>query len=275
MTLETVLKDDKPAAAIKSVHVTLDILEAISQEKDGVGVSELADRLGSTKATMFRHLRTLLDRGYLTQDLASSRYRLGVRVHLLGRAAAQRVDLLTQSHQAIAELRAETGESVTISAVGTRGVIVLETVFGTSVFEIGVRPGTEMQFHSSAQGKVALAFSRQPLMQWVRNRELERFTEHTVCDYGKLEAEIQEVRAQGWAMAPQEMILGLNAIAVPIFDESEDCVGTLGLVGLVQFIGRQPSPRYLLALKRAGEQISANLGYKRPGPRGARKRSDT
>ncbi|WP_128355638.1 IclR family transcriptional regulator [Pollutimonas thiosulfatoxidans] len=258
------MKDDKPASAIKSVHVTLDILEAISQTKDGIGVSELADKLGSTKATIFRHLRTLLDRGYLSQDFASSRYRLGVRVHLLGRAAAQRVDLLTQSQQAIAELREETGESVTISAVGTRGVIVLETVFGTSVFEIGVRPGTEMQFHSSAQGKVALAFSRQPLMQWVRGRDLERFTEHTMCDHDKLEAEIEEVRELGWATAPQEMILGLNAIAVPIFDESGDCIGTLGLVGFVQFIGRQPPPGHLLALKRAGERISANLGYRRP-----------
>lgn len=54
--------------------------------------------------------------------------------------------------------------------------------------ESGVRPGTEMQFHSSAQGKAARAFSRQRLMKWVRGRDLERFTEHTVCDYDKLEA---------------------------------------------------------------------------------------
>ncbi len=257
--------NDKPGSAIKSVHVTLDILEAIAQAKDGMGVSELATRLSSTKATIFRHLRTLFERGYLSQDAASSRYRLGVRTHLLGRAAAQRVDLLTQSQQAVAELREETGESVTISAVGMRGVIVLDTVYGTSMFEIGVRPGTEMQFHSSAQGKIALAFSRQPLMDLVRGKELERFTEFTVRDIDTLEKEVEQIKKQGWATAPQEMILGLNAIAVPIFDETGDCVGTLGLVGFAQFIGKEPPARHLLALKRAGERISANLGYRPSG----------
>ena len=255
--------NEKPSTSIKSVHLTLDILETIAQLKEGIGVSELANRLGTTKATIFRHLRTLYERGYLSQDAASSRYKLGVRTHLLGRAAAQRVDLLTQSKEAIAELREETGESVTVSAVGTRGVIVLETVFGTSVFEIGVRPGTEMQFHSSAQGKVALAFSRQPLMKIVRNRVLERFTEFTVCDADVLEKEVEEVKLRGWATAPQEMIIGLNALAAPIFDETGDCVGTLGLVGFVQFIGREPSAKHLLALHRATDKISANLGYRR------------
>ena len=254
--------EEKPGGLIKSVHVALDVLEAIAQAQDGLGVSELAARLASTKATVYRHLRTLLERGYVVQD-ASSRYRLGIQAHLLGQAASYRVDLIAQSRQAIAALREETGETITISAVGARSVVVLETTFGNSRFEIGVRPGTEMQLHSSAQGKIALAFSRQPLMQWLRQRKLERLTEYTICDFDRLAAEVEEARRVGWASAPQEMVLGLNAIAVPIFDNTGDCVGTLGMIGLAQFFGREPSISHLQALKRAAERISANLGYRR------------
>ena len=77
------MADDKPDGGVRSVQATLDVLETLAQADDEMGVTEIAKRLGLTKATVFRHLTTLVERGYLAQNGATSRYHLGPRLYLL------------------------------------------------------------------------------------------------------------------------------------------------------------------------------------------------
>jgi DNA-binding IclR family transcriptional regulator len=59
-------------------------------------------------------------------------------------------------------------------------------------------------------------------------------------------------------------MLGLNAVAAPIFDGSDACVGALAMVGSIQFLPERPKPPEVTALKNAARQISRKLGYGRP-----------
>src|ERR1041385_5286450 len=163
---------------VKSVGITLDVLEAVAFANGDQGVTELAQQLGMTKATIFRHLQTLLDRGYIAKTARTSRYRLGIKSHLLGRMALANIDLLTASEHVMRELRDESGETVVLSAVEAKSVRVVTTVKGQSPFEIGVRSGSELAFHASAQGKVALAFSPE-LATRMQRRTLTAFTDRT------------------------------------------------------------------------------------------------
>src|SRR6476620_6741337 len=80
------------------------------------------------------------------------------------------------------ELRDRLGHSVVLSATTPRGALVMLTVAGTSPIEIGVRPGSELSFHASAQGKVLLAFAPRPMQQRVLGRSLQAFTARTIVD---------------------------------------------------------------------------------------------
>jgi IclR family transcriptional regulator, KDG regulon repressor len=262
------MREGRSEGGVRAVQLALDVLEGVAAVKDEIGVSELALRLNATKGTIFRHLQTLVDRGYLSQNAATSRYRLGVRSHLLGQIATGRIDLLTAAEEAIRSLRDTIGQTVVLSSVGPRGMVVLQTALGRSPLEIGVRPGSELQFHASAQGKVALAFSRKPLAARLRGRSLGRFSEHTISDLAALGAEIARVAKRGWATAPEEVLLGINALAAPIFDQTGDCVAALALVGSIQFIGRTPDRKQIDALLKAASQTSWNLGHgSHPTPR--------
>lgn len=254
------MTEGRSESGVQSVQLALDVLEAVAAAADDIGVSELAVRLEATKGTIFRHLQTLVERGYLTQSAVTARYRLGVRAHLLGQIASGRIDLLAASEAPVKALREAVGQTVVLSTVGARSVVVLSTVLGKSTLEIGVRPGSELQFHASAQGKAALAFSKRPLAAQLGRRPLERFTDHTVTDMAALEAELTVIRERGWAVAPEEVLLGINALAAPIFDETGDCAGVLALVGSIQFIGREPAPAQVEALRRAAGEISRALG---------------
>jgi DNA-binding IclR family transcriptional regulator len=253
---------ERDRGGIQAVHLTFDILEELMAAQQELGVSEMTQRLGSSKGTVFRHLQTLVERGYLSQNPNTSRYRLGTRAHLLGEAARGSMDLLALGAEALGRLQAATRQTAVLSRVIGRTVTVLNTVTGPSALEIGVKPGSDLPLHASAQGKVALAFSRRGLLTALKRQPLTKMTDRTVTDIAELEREVVAVRAAGWASAYEEMMLGINGVAVPVFDETGDCVASLAIVGSIQFLPQQPDKAMLDALLESGGRMSAALGYR-------------
>lgn len=257
------MADDKLDGGVRSVQATLDILETLAQAEGEMGVTEIANRLGLTKATVFRHLATLVERGYLAQNSATSRYHLGSRLYLLGRLAPARLDLVSAAEEAMKMLRDEVGQTVVLSAASPKGALVLSTLTGKQPIEIGVRPGSELALHGAAQGKIVLAFGRPIIMERLASTRLQTLTEHTITSLPVLKREIGAVRSRGWATAPNEVLLGINALAAPILGPAGDLAGVLAIVGSVQFLGPKPTLAQLAALQRATRRIAQNLA---PGP---------
>jgi DNA-binding IclR family transcriptional regulator len=259
---------DRAGAGVRSVQLALDVLEAIAFSGDELGVTQLADRLGVTKGSVHRHLHTLVERGYLTQNAATARYAIGPKSRLLARFAPD-ADLIQVAEGTMRELRDRLGHTVVLSAMTPRGALVLTTLASTSPIEIGVRPGSELPFHASAQGKVLLAFAPRPVQERILARPLERFTDRTIVERERIEAELVRIARHGYASAPEEVLLGINVMAAPIFDERDNCIGALAIVGSIQYLPETPDPDTVEALKDYGKQISRRFGHGRgPGDAG-------
>jgi DNA-binding IclR family transcriptional regulator len=256
------MDEEKTKSGVKSVQMTFDILEGVVGAPDEIGVSELAAQLKTTKATVFRHLQTLLELGYLAQNPATSRYRPGMKAYLLSRAAASRIDLLGAAETSMRELREELGMSVVLSGLSARELTVLATVVGKAALEIGVRPGTSLALHANAQGYVALAFGHAELRAQLKKQELTAFTPHTVTAQTELDAIVRKTRERGYAVAFEVETLGISAVAAPILDSTACAVGTLALVGSIQYIPKAPPAAIVDPLVRTALRISWNLGYK-------------
>lgn len=256
------MEEEKTKSGVKSVQMTFDILEGVVGAPDEIGVSELAVQLKTTKATVFRHLQTLLELGYLAQNPVTSRYRPGVKAYLLSRSAASRIDLLGAAEASMRDLREELGMSVVLSGLSARELTVLATVVGKAALEIGVRPGTSLALHANAQGYVALAFGHAELRAQLKKQELQAFTPHTVTAQSELDAIVRKTRERGYAVAFEVETLGISAVAAPILDSTGCAVGTLALVGSIQYIPKAPSAAIVDPLVRTALRISWNLGYK-------------
>jgi IclR family KDG regulon transcriptional repressor len=253
---------DRPGAGVRSVLLALDVLEAVAFSGEELGVTQVAERLSVTKGSVHRHLLTLVERGYLVQNPFTTKYALGPKSRLLARLAPD-PDLFKLAEGPMRELRDRLGHSVVLSASAPRGALVVNTVPGTSAIEIGVRPGSELSFHATAQGKVLLAFAPRPQQQRVLSRPLQSFTTRTILDPKLLEEELMSAVRLGFAAAPEEAMLGINALAAPIFDDRDSCVGALALVGSIQYLPAEPDPKTISALKAGADQISRKLGHGR------------
>jgi IclR family transcriptional regulator, KDG regulon repressor len=254
--------EKKAGSSVKSLLVALDILEAISDAREEVGISELASRLGIGKGSVFRYVKTLTERGYLNQNVATLRYGLGTRLHIMGELASSRIDLVAVADPVMRQLRDQLSLTVNLGGLGNNCIVVLKSLVGTLVMEIGVRVGAELPLNATSQGRVILAFGKNTLVPNLRRQKLRTFTEYTTSDYGKLEEQVALARKRGWAAAPQETVVGINAVSVPIFAADGDCRAAITLVGSLQYLPEVPKIAQLETLSAAGERISAALGYR-------------
>lgn len=246
---------------IQSVVLALRVLEHLAQSHDSVGVTALAATLGSTKSRIYRHLQTLVQQGYIVQSERSERYKVGSRLITLGQQVSQNNDLVSAAMQPMRALREVLGHSCILSQQEPDGVRIISTLPGKSAIEIGVRSGSLLGFHDSAQGKVMLAHMSAERLNEILSKPLVQSAEATITDVAVLRRHLDEVRQRGWTTAANESASGLNALAFPIFNETGAMFGTLAIVDLVHFLEANPTPEQITQVANTARQISHAIGY--------------
>lgn len=242
--------------------ISLRILETLAESGEEKGVTELARELNSTKARIFRHLQTLRELGYVAQNERTGKNGVGSRLYLLGQFAQESFDLVRAVRPAMSKLRDDTGQTAVFSMNLNREVVVLAIARGTNPVEIGLRLGSSFAPHATAQGKVALAFDKAFHERVTNEPDFQPATRFTITDPAELETAIQAVRDAGWAAAAEETIIGINALAAPVFGHKGRLVGALAIVGSVQFIEHQPSAQQVDQTRACARMASQALGYR-------------
>src|SRR5256886_8735331 len=155
-----------PSIGTETVDLSLRLLEFLARSTEPVGVSELARQFQASKATIYRHLRTLAHHGFVRQEATTLRYAAGIKLFILGERLRERFDVLAIARDDLARLRDETGQPATLSALVEHQVVVLEVLQGHAIVNFGTQPGTVLDLHASAHGNVALAFGPERLMEY-------------------------------------------------------------------------------------------------------------
>lgn len=248
--------------AIQSVLLALRILENLCESGGEKGVSQLARELESSKARIFRHLQTLCARGYVLQDEASQKYRIGLRVFLLGRQAGEGIDLVAAVRPALERLRDKTGQTAVLATVLDDQVVILDFRLGTNPIQVGLRPGTRFALHAAALGHVALAFSPPALLERTLAKPLPKMASATPTEPAALRHLAAQVRRQGWASAPDAAIDGINALAAPVRAADGSLAGMIAIFGPLFYVPAQPSPAQLEELLHGAQAASRQLGWR-------------
>ena len=249
-------------SGLASVDLVLNLIELLAGSARSRAMSDIARDMGISKARIHRHLRALMQHGYVLQDPETERYEIGIKLLALGEAVRDRFDVVSATRPEMGRLRDETGQTVTVSTLVEGRVVVLELLPGKTLVEFGVRPGSTLDFHASAHGLVALAYGPPQLLDTVLSKPLKAWTQATVTDPAKLKAEVETVRQRRWATAADRLLLGVNALASPIFDFRNEWRGSIAIVGATQFIDAQPAARQLAQVVGAASEASRRLGWK-------------
>jgi DNA-binding IclR family transcriptional regulator len=253
MTRQSERSGGRPVA---SVARALALLEELGSSPDGLGVNELARRIGVNASTASRLLHTLEAGRFVERAAGGGPYRLGLRLVALADGVLARLDVRELARPRLRSLVDATGETATLSVPGAAEAVTVDFVAAESSVVSVARLGRPSVGHATAAGKVVLAFGAgvgpPPA--------LTRFTERTIVDPSSLAAEIDAVRSRGWASAGDEREPDLSALAAPVFGRSGELAAVLGLQGPASRMTVERRAEVLPALLDAASGLSAALG---------------
>src|SRR5579859_6636886 len=201
------------ARPVASVARALALLEELRVSERGLGVNELARRIGVNASTASRLLATLESAG-MVQRNGQGPYRLGLGLVSLADRVLARLDIQALARPVLAQLMEQSGETATLSVPGEREAITVDSVPSRSSVVSMARLGRPSVSHATAVGKVLLAFGGGPLP---RERDLIALTDRTITDRAALEAAVLVVRDRGYATVFGEREPDVNAIAAPVW----------------------------------------------------------
>lgn len=244
---------------VQSVDRALSILEYLAEHGSG-GVTEIAKSLEVHKSTAFRLVMALENRHLVEQVEERGKYRLGFGLIRLARASSAQLDLSKVGQPVCARLAGELGETVNIAVLDSGAVVNVAQEHAGAVVATRNWVGKRTPLHATSSGKVLLAHDP-GMVDTVLATELERFTPHTLTDPDTLRDELAQVRLQDWASCTEELEIGLNAVAAPVYRADGQVVASMSLSGPTYRLTAADLPTVAERVLGGADEISARLGF--------------
>ena len=222
-------------------------------------LSEVSRATGLTRASARRFLLTLEKLGYVRQ--ADARFSLTPQVLELGHAYLSSLTLPDIAGPHLAHLVETVHESSSVSILEGREVVYVARVPARRIMSVTISVGTRFPAHETSMGRVLLAAL--PAAERARVLgviALERRTPNTIVSAGRLNAELEQVAEQGFALVDQELEIGLRSIAVPIRGAGGMVVAAINLsVPAATLTPAEMRKRLLSPLQDTADAISRDL----------------
>jgi DNA-binding IclR family transcriptional regulator len=246
-------------AGVQSVDRALGILEVLARTGES-GVTEIALELGVHKSTAFRLVATLEAHRLVEQTSDRGRYRLGMGILRLAGATTARLDLVQEARPISRQLAADTGETVNLAVLAESSALYLDQVAGSSALQSHNWVGQHIPLHATSNGKVLLCGLDDAGLDAVLGK-LATYTPHTITGHAQLRDELDRVREQGYAVAIDELEVGLTAVAAPIRNAHGDVVASMSVSGPSFRLPEERLAEVVRQVKGAALEVSHRLGW--------------
>lgn len=240
---------------------TLDLIELLATQPDGMTLTGLTEGLKIPKNTVFRIASTLTLRGYVERDEESKSYRLSRKMLALGHTALGGDRLLQTSAPVLTSLRNTTGETALIGTLtGSHGV-VLDQVPSLHPVKVVVELGHAFPLHSAAPAKAMLAFlDPESLARLESHLTFTRFTPHTITSKVAYASALKTVRAVGYALDEGEESESFRCAAAPVFDHHGHPIAALWVSGPVDRLSPTALVHAAGAVREHATRLTDRLG---------------
>jgi IclR family pca regulon transcriptional regulator len=221
----------------------LDVLTCFDADHPAMTLGEVAVAAGLARPTARRLLLTLAELGYVRAT--GNAFALTPKVLDLGIAYVSSLGLWDLARPHLEALVARTGESSSMAQLDGSDIVYVARVSVPKIIALRVEIGTRFPAARTSQGKVLLAALPEGELAEVlaepSRSGLPPVAERPVAD---LRRELVRVRAQGWALADEELAPGVRSIAAPVRDGS----GTVRAAMNVTVHAAETSTEHLLGV---------------------------
>jgi DNA-binding IclR family transcriptional regulator len=214
-------QQEDPAAGHtgSSAERSLRLLSALTAAGRALSLAELASALELPKATAHRLCSQLLASGYLTREVDERLFIAGPALRQLALDTLNHDTVRGLRHVVLSDLVQQIGETCNLTTLDGASVLYLDRVEAPWPWRLTLGVGVHVPLHCTASGKLFLAFMPEAQREaLLAELPLQRLTANTLTTRKALRAECVQIAERGWSADREEFILGLIAVAVPVFD---------------------------------------------------------
>ncbi len=215
---------------IEALSRGLRVLEAFSETEPELSLVEIATAVGLDKSTTFRLIYTLEALGYLERDPQSKRYRPALKTLRLGFTALRSLDVVEVARPYLKALSQETGEASSMAIRDGAEIIYVIRISPMQMVNLNLHLGAHLPVYCTSMGKAQLVdLSPEAIAALLGEGPYEALTHHTITHLTDLNAELDWVRQDGYAVNDEELVIGLRSVAAPIRNDEGQVVAACNI----------------------------------------------
>jgi DNA-binding IclR family transcriptional regulator len=247
----------RTSRGIQSVEVGGQLLKVLAQTGRSMALKDLAREAGMTAAKAHPYVVSFGKLGVMERDNVSGHYGLGPLAVQLGLISLQQVDPVRLAIAELPQLALAVECTVSAAVWGATGPIIVRVEEGPGPVNVSMRHGMPASLRHTGTGKVFAAFADPKAVAQVLAREAAP-TRQAERDF---QAELAEIRETRICVVRNELIDGISAMAVPVFDGFGKLVLAIAAMGPTSLMDLSDGGGLARSMRETGERLSARLGF--------------
>jgi IclR family transcriptional regulator, KDG regulon repressor len=238
------------------------ILACFSDAEPHLTLTDLAAKLELNPSTAYRYIASLQHAGLLERDARQGGYHLGLRVIELAGIALNQIEVRKHALDELDRLRDETNLLSNLGVLVEGDVLHLAQSAPKGVPRMYTVIGRRAVATCTALGKLLLAHRPwEEVRRLVEQCGWRPYTSRSIQDFDRLQAELAETRARGYATDREERRQGAACLAVPIHDRSGQVIAAISVSGPLERMTEEYCGQVLTRVQEAANRVSSRLGY--------------
>lgn len=234
------------------------ILEHVAGARTPVDVLDIIASLKLPKATAYRLVDWFVTQGYLSREPGRRRLIVGPKFTNLAFGALSSSMRHDTPHVVLQRLVHTLNETCNIGTLLNGEVVYLDRVEAEHwPLRLHYTIGSRVPLHCSAIGKLFLALAASPRRRrLLQSLDLRRFTDTTITDGARLDAELRQIRKEQVSFDREEYLVGVVCMAVPVIGKNGEMLAALAIQAPEARMNVQTARRHLPALHNAASELA-------------------
>lgn len=259
------IMQEEKVTVVPSVMRALDVIENLFASSKPKSLSELSKELHIPQASLFRILKSLTLRDYVSViEEIPYKYSIAYKAIQLVSEYQDRYgykDIKDMVKPEMVLLTKKTNQTAQYAVFQNNCFYYIEQVLSSADLNFIAKLYNPLEINTSAGAKIILA--NLPISvqnNYLSSVSLKKHTQNTVDDLSEFKKNLRQSFSRGYALDNEEFALGISCMAVPIFDRQNKCVGALGVTGSSKEYSNKKNFDHIYAcLKEAATKIMKKM----------------
>jgi IclR family pca regulon transcriptional regulator len=206
---------------VNSLAKGLNLLMCFTKDRPIWSLSEMARANDMNLPTARRYLYTFTKLGFMIKDEITKTFQLTPKTLRLGGWVIELMGIKDRLMPHMKSIRNDLDVTTHCAVLEGKELVAIDRILSSDLVNLDLSPGSRLFIHATSLGKAILAFMDPPEQKKIAEQlDFKALTPYTITDVQFFLADLKKTKSRGYAIADQEIAIGLKTLAIPIFNQN-------------------------------------------------------